>query len=76
MMTFSGHNKVVVQFVKELLRTSVNDSLSITITKPAKSGVCSVSIVTDTSSEDTVENLAQSYLKLDTSTSTENIPAG
>lgn len=71
MMTYTGPKKVAVQFVKELLRTLNTDSLSITITKLGKSADYSVSIVTDTSSEDTVEKLAQTYLKLRTSTSPE-----
>lgn len=75
-MKYIGRSKVVVQFVKELLRISNIDLLSITITRQAKSEVCSVSIATDTSSEGIVENLARSYSKLHTSTSPESTPAG
>jgi len=76
MMTYTGNKKVVVQFVKELLRTSNIDSLSITITRQERLGDCSVSIATDTSSEDTVRTLAQTYSRLRTSTSSETTPAG
>lgn len=71
MMTYTGSKKVAVQFVKDLLRTLNTDFLSITITKLGKSADYSVSIVTDTSSEDTVAKLAQTYSKLRTSTSPE-----
>jgi len=76
MITYTGPKKVVVQFVKELLRISNIDSLSITITKREKSADFSVSIATDTSSEDTVKTLAQTYSRLRTSTSSETTPAG
>ena len=76
MMTYTGNKKVVVQFVKELLRVSNIDYLSITITRREKSGDCSVSIVTDTLSEDTVENMARTYSKLHTNTSSKTTPAG
>ncbi len=75
-MLYTGPKKVVVQFVKELLRISNIDSLSITITKREKSADFSVSIATDTSSEDIVKTLAQTYSRLRTSTSSETTPAG
>lgn len=75
-MNYSGRSKVVVQFVKELLRLSKDVSLSITITKPEKSEVSSVLIVTDGLSVDTVERMAQSYSKLRSSISPESTQAG
>jgi hypothetical protein len=66
-LTYYANRKVAVQFAKELLRLSAADSLSITITKLGKSEVCSVSIVTDTSSAAIVEEMATSYSKLHTS---------
>jgi len=72
-MNYLGRRKDVVQFVKELLRHSKEDSVSITITKPEKSEDCSVSIATDTSLEDTVKTLAASYSGLRINTSIEII---
>lgn len=74
-LTYFGNRKVVVQFVKELLRLSPEDSLSITITKLGKSGDYSVSIVIDTSLDDTVERMAQSYSRLRSSISPESTTA-
>ena len=76
MKIYSGNSKAVVQFAKELLRVLDSDSLSITITRPEKSGGCFVSIATDTSLEDTVDRMAQSYSKLQPITSPLNTPAG
>lgn len=75
-LTYFGNRKVVVQFVKELLRLSPEDSLSITITKLGKSGDYSVSIAIDTSLDDTVEKMAQTYSRLRSSISPEGILDG
>jgi len=74
-LTYFGNRKVVVQFVKELLRLSPEDSQSITITKLGKSGDYSVSIAIDTSLDGTVERMAQSYSKLRSSISLESTTA-
>lgn len=71
-LIYSGNRKVVVQFVKELLRLSNDNLQSITITRPEKLGDYCVSIVTDGSWDDTVVKMAQSYSKLRTVTSPEN----
>jgi len=75
-LTYYGHRKVVVQFVKELLRLSNDNLQSITITRPVKSGDYCVSIVTDGSWDAIVEKMAQSYSKLRTSISTETTSDG
>jgi len=75
-LNYYGRSKVVVQFVKELLRLSNDNLQSITITRPVKSGDYCVSIVTDGSWDDTVEKMAQSYSKLRTNTSPESTPDG
>ena len=74
-LNYYGRSKVVVQFVKELLRLSNDNLQSITITRPERSGDYCVSIVTDGSWDATVEKMAQSYSKLRTSTSTESTQA-
>jgi len=74
-LTYFGNRKVVVQFVKELLRLSPEDSQSITITKLGKSGDYSVSIAIDTSLDGTVERMAQSYSRLRSSISPESTTA-
>lgn len=73
-LNYYGRSKVVVQFVKELLRLSDDNLQSIMITRPVKSGDYCVSIVTDGSWDDTVEKMAQSYSKLRTNISTEITP--
>jgi hypothetical protein len=60
-MKFYGSKKVVAQFVNDLLNTSDVDWPSITIMKLEKLEAYSVSIVTNSSSEDTVERLARIY---------------
>jgi hypothetical protein len=72
----TGRRKVVVQFVKELLRHFDVDYQSITITPQVKSGVCSARIVIDTLWEDTVKDIVQSYSKVRTTISYENTRGG
>lgn len=60
-MKFTGSNKDVAQFVADLLTTFEFPSQLITITTRGSSEDCSVHIVTDTSSEDTVKKTAQFY---------------
>lgn len=69
----SGRRKVVVQFVKELLRHSNVDYQSITIIPQVKSADCYARIVIDTSWEDTVKAIALSYSKAHTTISYENM---
>lgn len=66
----------LAQFVEELLLLSEIDFASITITGPEKSGEYSVSIVTDTSSADIVENVVQNSYFLRTNISPEITPDG
>ena len=69
MINFSGNRMDVVRCVAELVVRSGRDSLSITITTRGSSEDCYVSIVTGTSSEDTVKKLVQNYLEMHTNTS-------
>lgn len=76
MMSFIASNKVVALFVRDLLEASNEGLLSIMITKLEKSGACSVCIVTNTSSEDTVNLVAQSYSYALITTSKESTEVG
>jgi collagenase-like PrtC family protease len=76
MINFTGYKQDVALFVEDILTISSLDFQSITIIPLEKSGVCSVNIATDTSSEDTVEKLVQIYLEAPTSISLENIQDG
>lgn len=58
-MKFSGNNTDVVQFVADILIHFGYASPSITITTRGNSEDCSVHIVTDTLSDVTVKELAQ-----------------
>lgn len=60
-MKYTGDSVAVAQFAADIVMHSELDCQSIMITLPAKSEDCSVRIVTDTLSEDTVEKLAQIY---------------
>jgi hypothetical protein len=62
MISFMTNKQDAARFVEDILRFSGIDYQSITITSPAKSGDCCVSIVTDISSEDTVRRLGRIYL--------------
>jgi hypothetical protein len=62
-MIFTGSKMDVAQFVFDIVANSNLAYQSITITKLEKSGVSCVRIVTDTSSEDIVRNLARSSYK-------------
>ena len=68
-MRFTGNKLDVVRFVADLVVLSKNASASITITTLGSSEDCSVSIVTDTLSEDTVKGLVQTYFEQHTNTS-------
>ena len=61
MMNFTGSREDVVAFVADILLHLGKASPSITIPTRGSSEACSVQIVTDTSSEDIVKMLAQSY---------------
>lgn len=76
MITFTGSNKDVARFAKDLLEASNEGLLSITITRLEKSGVCSVCIATSTSSLDTVRLVAQNYSWKVTDTWNENTLVG
>lgn len=58
---FIGSREVVALFVYDLLRTSHDPSLSITITAQEKSGGYFVLIVTDTESEDILKSRVLEY---------------
>lgn len=75
-MKYYGSKTVVAQFVSDLLKSSEIDWPSITITKLVKSEGYSVSIATDTSSEDIVKTLAQIYSVALLSTSPPNTQDG
>jgi len=60
-MNYIGNSKVVAQFVADILTDSRFDSALITITIPARSEDCSVSIVTDISLADIAEKKALHY---------------
>ena len=75
-MKFYGSKAVVAQFVDDLMNSSNVDWPSITITKLEKSEGYSVSIVTDTSSAGTAENLARIYSVALLSTSPPNTQDG
>lgn len=66
----------VAQFVRDLLHLFGSVLPSITIINPEKFGVSYVSIVIDTSSEDTVKNWVQNSYGLHTITWQEITPAG
>jgi hypothetical protein len=61
-MIFLGSKTNVVEFVRDIVAHSNNDYQSIMIMPRARSEDCYVLIATDTSSEDTVETMAQNYL--------------
>jgi hypothetical protein len=63
-MKCTGRREDVVQFVKELLANSKLDWRSITITRPAPYADYSASIVTDTSSADTLKKLARNFYSM------------
>lgn len=69
MTNFYGNKKDVVEFVRDLLQISEPDLRWITIMPAGKSGVYFVSIVTNTSLEDTVKTMAESYCLTPTTTS-------
>lgn len=60
-MTFLGNKKNVVQFVNALLDFPNSDSLSIMIMCPGKLEAYCAIHATNSSWEDTVENLARAY---------------
>lgn len=71
-----ANKRVAAQFVSDLLNSSVNDLLSITITRREKYGACSVSIVTDMWSEDIVEKWVLDYFSPLISISPKITPVG
>lgn len=75
-MLYSVNKTDVAQFVNDLLVTFGSVSLSITITNPGMCGEFFVSIVTDSSSEDTVRKWAQTYSLPLTNILHRNTPAG
>ncbi len=60
-MNFCGNKKDVVEFVRDLLQISEPDLRWITIMPAGISEVYSVSLAINTSLEDTVKTMAQSY---------------
>jgi len=62
MLNFFGTNKNAAEFVAALLSYSENVSLSITIIRPGRSVASCVFIATGTLLEDSVRELALSYL--------------
>ena len=76
MIYFCRDREEVAQFVSDLLLNLGINLISITITNRELFGDYSVHIVTDGSSEDTVEKWVQNYYGLRMSTSTENTPDG
>jgi len=76
MLTFIASKEVAARFAADMLTDSRFDSTSITITLRARSEDCFVSIVTDTSLEDTVATMALHYLEPLTNTSPETTPGG
>lgn len=75
-MTYYGSKTDVVLFATALQLLSANVWPSITITHLVKYAVYSVSIVTDTLSEDTVAKLARTYSLQPIVTLQESIQAG
>jgi hypothetical protein len=61
MISYIGNRKDAAQFAADILQNSRLSLRSITITRRRKSGDYCVSIVTDTSSEDTVEKWVLHY---------------
>lgn len=76
MMTYTGGRRVVAEFVKDILQILGPACLSITITPVERSADCSVTIVTDASSEDIARNLARFYCKEGTITFAKNTRDG
>lgn len=76
MKRFTGNSQAVAQFVRDLLLDSRFDSVSITITAPAKYAACSVVIATDTSLEEIAEKKARVYSLRRTNISHKNTQDG